>query len=227
MKNIILLITFLFFVSCAYFVDDDNLGWLMKIEDEKIKIDDFNSAYDSFIVMQSQSFQLSPEELKDFIKDPESAPDKSLQQVLHGLTKKSFVDNYKTFLLANLEAKDTGFLKRKDIKRRLKFINQFFIASLYLEEQVPDEDFEVTHQETMEAWEEIRKENPQYARVPLEQGLKLTKRSLVQQKKQQLISEQFKGLIQKYKIEDNLKVLNLILKEPVSQEQKKNKTDSK
>ena len=164
------------FLNC----DRDSSPWIWKVEGDKITVNQLDSAYEHFLYMMSQKIRMNVDELKTYIENPRSAPNQ-LQQYLPGLTKKSYVEQYKRMVLLNLQARDDGYLEQKNIKDLLDFLTKYYIVDNYVREKINPEDFQVTEEEVVAQWERIRSENPQYKQVPIEQGLKVVKEKMIMQ----------------------------------------------
>jgi hypothetical protein len=168
-----------------------------------MSINTIDNAYNSFLFLMSQQMQISPEQLKEYIANPGKVNQPEIKSLLRGLTKESYTEQYKQLVLMNMEAEKTGFSKREDIQRKLDFIEKFYIANLFMLEKTKSSKVDISDEEAMERWEEIRKQNPNYRNVPLDQGLNATRQQLEMERQNLKKQELIKSIIESYKIETN------------------------
>lgn len=210
---------------CLINCNSDNSPWIWKIAGQKYTVNNFEDAYDNFITLTAQQMQMKPEELKEYIKHPEKSglPAENMQ-MLRGFSKDAFPEQYKRMILVNTEAEKVGFTKKKEIQSRLKFIQQFYIANLYMAEKVKTDETEVSDEEAYKAWKAFSASNPQAMGVPLDQGMKIAKQRLAMKKAYEKQQEMYNDIVESYTIETNpdFKIKEYLKKE----EDKKDKADS-
>ncbi|MDH4262693.1 MAG: SurA N-terminal domain-containing protein [Spirochaetia bacterium] len=178
--------------------------WVWKIDGKKYTVSDFDDAYENYINLMAQQLQLSPEQLKSMIKNPEKSgiPEENME-MLRKLSKDNFPDQYKQLVLLNVEAKKKGFTKKKEIQSRINFIQQFYTASLFMAEKAEVKADDVSDDEALKAWEMIRNSNPQMRTIPLDKGLAATKQRLAMKKAFDRQQESIKDIMEAYPIETN------------------------
>lgn len=154
--------------------------WLWKIDGKKTTLHQFNQAYEHFLYMVAQRTNISVKELKEYILDPESAPG-SLQPYLPGLTKKSYAGQYKRMILVNLQAQSEKYSEQKEISNLLKFLTKYYTVDSYVHEKIKPETFSISDEEALEQFIEIRKHDPAYKNIPIDQGIEIVKKQLLSQ----------------------------------------------
>jgi len=205
----------------------DKSPWIWEIDGVKYTVNDFDDAYENYIYLMAQQLQIGPEQLKKMIEHPEQSgvPEENLE-MLRKLSKENFPDQYKQLLLLNTEAAKKGFLKKKENKARIKFVEQFYTASIFMSDSAQTKDTEISEEEALKAWEMIRKTNPQAQNIPLDKGIAATKQRLAMKKTFEKQQETVKEIIESYPVKTNpdFKLKDYIKK---SQEQETSKPEEK
>jgi hypothetical protein len=217
-------IVFLILSGLLTFCKGDNSPWIWEIEGTKYTLNDFNDAYENYISLMAQQLQLTPEQLRAVIKNPEKSglPKENLEMIKR-LSKENFPEQYKQLLLLNTEAKKTGYLKKKEIQSRVNFIQQFYIASLYMAEKGEVGSADISDEEALSAWEVIRNSDARYRSVPIDQGIAVTKQRLAMKKAFENQQELIREIMEVYTIKNNP---DFKLKEHIKDESEE-KTESK
>lgn len=222
-KNLVYILIIGLLLNCK----GDNSPWVWKIDGKKYTVNDFDDAYENYITLMAQQLQMNPDQLKRMIKNPEKSglPEENVE-MLRKLSKESFPEQYKQLVLLNTEAEKKGFTKKKDIQGRIKFIQQFYIASLFMADKAEVKDSDVTDEEAIKAWEMIRNSNPQARTIPLDKGLAATKQRLAMKKAFDKQQELVKEVMESYPIQTNpdFKLKDYIKK---SEEQEAEEPESK
>ncbi|MDH4200005.1 MAG: hypothetical protein OEV66_06450 [Spirochaetia bacterium] len=226
LKNFIYVLIIGFIFQCS----GDNSTWIWKINGKKYTVNNFDDAYENYITLMAQQLQLSPEQLKSMVKNPEKSglPEENIE-MLKRLSKDNFPDQYKQLLLLNTEAEKKGFLKKKEIKSRLRFIEQFYIANLYLTEKSDAKNIEISDEEALKAWEMIRNSNPQARGIPLDKGLAATKQRLAMKKGFEKQQEFLKDILDTNPVQANpdFKLRDYVKSEMEKEDQAGDQKDSK
>jgi len=181
----------------------DNSPWLWSIDGQKYSANQLDEAYEGFLFMMSQSMQIPTEQLKKFIANPELVPDPQSRQMLRGINKEAYTENYKRMILMNNEAQKSGFSDEKSTQAKIKFIGQYYIANLYMMEMMKAKKVDVSEARALERWEMMRKQNPQYAKVPIEKGLEAASQMIQREELGKQQQELVKNILESYKIESN------------------------
>jgi len=182
----------------------DKSPWLWNVDGKKYTLNDFEDAYENYITLMAQQLQMTPDQMKSMIKNPEKSglPEENME-MLKKLSKYNFPDQYKQMFLLNIDAEKAGFTKKKDIESRLRFIEQFYVAQLYLAEKSKVDDQGISDEEALKAWEQIRSINPQARGIPLDKGLAVTKQRLAMKRAFDKQQEVIKDLFEVYPIQSN------------------------
>jgi len=182
----------------------DNSPWIWKIDGKKYTLNDFDDAYENYINLMAQQLQLNPDQLKRMIKEPEKAgiPEENME-MLRKLSREYFPDQYKQLLLLNAEATKKGFTKKKEVQSRINFIQQFYVASLYMTDKAEVKESEVSDDEALKAWDMIRNTNPQMRNIPLDKGIAATKQRLAMRKAFERQQDAIKEIMESYPVQTN------------------------
>lgn len=188
---------------------DDSSPWIWKIEGKPTTVKQFEAAYEGYLTLMREQFQmmtgrnLSQEEFRDYVRNPEKINNPQLQQLFRGLQKKNFADQYKIMLIINQEALKSGFLKREDIRARLDYMQKYFIANMFLLDKIKSSDIEVSESDAISYWEKIRASDARYKTIPYEQGLEMAKQDLQGKKYKEKQDELISQIREQYKVEPN------------------------
>ncbi|MDH5720175.1 MAG: hypothetical protein OEZ13_06070 [Spirochaetia bacterium] len=200
-KNVILVLLLALFLVCNK--PSDKTPWIWQVEGKKYTVSDFEDAHEAFIFLMAQQLNRTPEQLKPFIENPELSGDPRLAKLLEGLKKENFPEIYKRILLINHDADKKGFLKDEKIKKRVQFLQQYFITSLYLDEKVGIEGVNVADSEAINFVEAARKNNPNLAAIPMDQLLEEAKSNIRFRKLGEKREEYVSQIRDSYKINTN------------------------
>lgn len=196
-------------LAIMIFCKKDGSEWVFKIEGKATTVKQLEDAYQGFFVMMKEQLQqsvgrlMSDEELQSLIDDPMKAGNPQMAEMFNELKKERFAERYSDMILFNLEAQRKGYLKRKDVKAKLEFMEKYFIANMYLLDQVKVEEIQVSEAEATKAWESIQRENPAYKTIPADRGIELAKSRILAVKARQKQAEIGKAIRDYYKIENN------------------------
>ena len=206
--------------ACA---GSDNSAWIWDIDGNKYTVNNLNAAHEGAIFLMAMQMGADPEELKKALEEPEKAPNPQLKMMLMGLSKERYAETYKQLILMNMEAQKNGFTEREDVKQKLDFVRQFYIANMYMMDKLNVESIEITEAEAIQAWDVIRKQ-PQYKGVPITQGLAMTKQYLKKEKLDQLQRKVIDDIRDAYPIKNNG---DFDLKKYISEEKKPAESEDK
>ena len=106
-------------------------------------------------------------------------------------------------LILNAEAQKDGFTKRADVKAKLEFLQKYFLANMYLFDQLKLQDIKINDAEALEEWQKAKKADKRLATVPLDQGLEMVKGQMVMKVAMEKQRTLMKNAKQKYRIDTN------------------------
>ena len=106
-------------------------------------------------------------------------------------------------LILNAEAQKDGFTKRADVKAKLEFLQKYFLANMYLFDQLKLQDIKINDAEALEEWQKAKKADKRLATVPLDQGLEMVKCQMVMKVAMEKQRTLMKNAKQKYRIDTN------------------------
>lgn len=209
MKKIRNLAVILIAAGIAVTCGGDKTPWIWKIEGKSVTLKQLDEAYSGFGVLMKEQIQqqsrriMSDEEFKQMLEDPEKVGNPQFAAMLKELGKDRFSEQYKDMLILNMEAQKDGFAKRADVKAKLDFLTKYFLANMYLFDQLKLQDVKISDAEAYAAWEKAKKEDARLKTVPVDQGLEMIKGQMVMRaavEKQQTVMKNAK---EKYRIETN------------------------
>lgn len=185
----------------------DSSPWIWKIEGRKLTVTQLEEAYNGYFFLMAQQFQSTPEQLKQYLKDPSRAGEPRLVNMLRQLQvelqKENFAERYKQLVLLNYEAKKNKMTKSKQMRARLEFLQQYFVANIYMSTALNADDIKISDEQAVTEWEAIRKREPRAKHIPIDQGIEIAKNQL-KLKTFQLKQQSFmKNISESYKIETN------------------------
>ena len=207
--NLLTLIFSINLITCGLF---DQSPWVWEIEGEKITLQDVEDAYEGYLFWWSVQFNTTPDELKKRIENIDEVAEQRELEILSQLKKEYFVRGdperrqapmFKKLLMMNLQANKTGFTDRDDISKKLDFMNKFFIYNLYMMESVKPNELEVSDAEATAHFDQLRRENPRYASIPLLKGQEMAKRQMLMQRLAVKQDKVFNQILEEYKIKQN------------------------
>lgn len=181
----------------------DSSPWIWNIEGNKITIKQFENAYENYLDLMAMQFQMSTDQLKQLIEDPEMVQEPRMKAVLQNLNKEAYAEQYRTMVLLTMEAEKSGFIKTDENRSKLEFFNQYYTAMLFMNGSIDPESIVVTDDDAIAYWEEIRKKYPQYKQVPISEGVEVAKQQIVQERLYVERQEMTKSILESYKIEKN------------------------
>jgi len=181
----------------------DNSPWIWKIAGKKYTVNDLETAYENYIFLLAQQLSVTPEQLRSFIDDPSMLDDPRMREYVMNLSLKNYAETYKQLILMNEEAEKQGFLKRDDVKSKMEFFQKFYVANLYMTETVQGDPADISQDEALQAWEIMKKRNPQYRQVPLDEGISAARQQLQMAKAMEKQQELVKSVVESYTIEPN------------------------
>lgn len=197
-----LIATIMLALFSLLYCDRDSSPWIWKIDDKKVTVNQLDQAYDHFLYLMSQKIRIDISELKKLIKNPKNAP-AQLQQYLPGLTKRSYVDQYKRMLLLNLQAKKDNYLDKKETKDMINFLTKYYIVDNYVRSKINPGSITISDEQVLAEWEKIRNSDPRYKQVPIDQGMQLVKQQMLLQEVARAHKEFLENITGNYIIEAN------------------------
>ena len=192
-------------ISC----NSGNDPWVLKIESKKITKKQFDSAYEGYLTMGREQLQMmtgrkvNEQEFQAYVKNPAAVGNPQLAQVFANFQKRNFLEQYKVMLLLNEEAKKSGFLKDNKVKRRLEYLEKYFIANMYMMDKLSKDEDKIPDADAVAFWQEIKKRDARYQTVPLDQGMELARNEIINQKTKRRQEEVVNNLRDQYRVEAN------------------------
>lgn len=187
----------------------DKSPWIWKIEGKTVTLKDLDAAYSGFGVLMKDQLQqrmgrfLPEDEFKKFLEDPDATGNPQLAEMFESLGKDLFADQYQDMLILNMEAQKEGYAKRPDVKAKLDFLTKYFLANMYLFDQLKLQDIKISDAEALDAWQKAKKEDKRLATVPLDQGMDMIKGRMVMAQAMEKQRTLMKNAKQKYRIDTN------------------------
>ncbi|MCS6971891.1 MAG: hypothetical protein N2Z22_06995 [Turneriella sp.] len=209
MQNRIKIVLYMALLLLAFACGSDQSPWLWKIEGKAITLKQLEDAYGGFAVLMKEQLQqrlgrvIPDQEFLELLEDPERSGNPQMAEILKTFGKDAFAEQYKDMLVLNMEAQKEGFTRRPDIKAKLEFLQKYFIANMYLFDQLKLQDIKVSDKEAFDAWEKAKREDPRLRTIPADQGLEMAKGRLVMAAAMEKQRTLLKDLMQKYRIETN------------------------
>ncbi len=194
------LVSMLLFSGCT---PGDSSPWIWQIEGKKITVTQLETAYDNFIDLMSMQLQVPVDQLKLMIANPEMGQTQRERMILANLNKEAYAEQYRTMILLNMEAEKSGFLDEPVNASKLEFFEQYFTANLFMNNSITSDNINVSDEEAMAYWEEVRKSNPQYRNVPIDEGINAARQQITQEKLFKKRQDMTKSILESYKIEKN------------------------
>lgn len=179
--------------------------WLFKVDEKPITVSEFEGAYRGYLYVLAQRYQTTPEKLMETLEDP-NTPFESRQALQEQVSKEAFLEQYKTFLVLQEEAKKRGALDKKEFAGVVNFANLFFVANYYLVERVMKEDAKVSDEDAAREWARMKKEDPRLMGEPIERGLEFARQQLETQYYMERQNKLLSSIKEAYKIETNEEV---------------------
>jgi hypothetical protein len=201
----VLLMTALIALACT----GDKSPWIWKIEGKSVTLTQLDEAYSGFGVLMKEQLQqrmgrfIPEEEFKQLLDDPDRSGNPQLAEMFKSFGKDLFAEQYQDMLILNQEAQKDGYAKRPEVKAKLEFLQKYFLANMYLFDQLKLQDIKISDAEAFAAWEKAKKEDKRLATIPIDQGLEMIKGRMVMagaMEKQRMIMKTAK---QKYRIDTN------------------------
>lgn len=183
----------------------ENSNWLFKVDEQAVSVKQFEGAYRGYLYVLAQRYQMTPEKLLQTMEDP-NTPLESRQALQQQVNKEAFLEQYKTFLVLQQEAKKRGALDKDDFAGVVDFANVFFVANYYLVEQVMKEDAKISDEDAARAWAQMKKEDPRLVGEPIERGLEFARQQLETQYYMERQNKLLASIKESYKIETNEKI---------------------
>ena len=112
-------------------------------------------------------------------------------------------DQYQDMLVLNMEAQKDGYAKRPEVKAKLEFLQKYFLANMYLFDQLKLQDIKISDAEAYAAWEKAKREDARLRTVPVDQGLEMIKGRMVMAGAMEKQRNLMKVAKQKYRIDTN------------------------
>lgn len=188
----------------------DNSEWVYKVDGKKVTVNQMKNALDGYLALMAQQFQATPEQLKEYLKDPQKAGRPEMVQMLEGLRNElalpNFAERYKQLTLLNLEAKKSGFLKREDVKAKIDFMKKYFIANMYLMDHLKASEVTIPDDQAVAFCEQMRQQDARFRNLPITQCLDFAKQRLTLKALAEKQNKFIQDIIAAYRIETNSKV---------------------
>lgn len=192
-------------LSCS----GDKSPWLWKIEGRAVSLKQLDEAYSGFGVLMKEQLQqrmqrfIPDDEFKQLLDDPDRTGNPQLAEMFKSFGRDVFAEQYKDMLILNMEAQKDGFTKRPDVKAKLDFLQKYFLANMYLFDQLKLQDIKISDAEAYAAWEKAKREDPRLRTIPVDQGLEMVKGRMVMAAAMEKQRTLMKNATQKYRIETN------------------------
>ncbi|MBL8033033.1 MAG: hypothetical protein JNJ69_04990 [Leptospiraceae bacterium] len=187
----------------------DKTPWLWKIEGKSVSLKQLEEAYSGFGVLMKEQLQqrmgrfIPEEEFKQLLEDPDRSGNPQLAEMFKSFGKDLFAEQYKDMLILNMEAQKDGYAKRADVKAKLEFLQKYFLANMYLFDQLKLQDIKVSDAEAFAAWEKAKRDDARLRTIPVDQGLDMIKGRMVMAAAMEKQRTLMKNSTQKYRIETN------------------------
>lgn len=187
----------------------DKSPWLWKIEGRAISLKQLDEAYSGFGVLMKEQLQqrmqrfIPDDEFKQLLDDPDRTGNPQLAEMFKSFGRDVFAEQYKDMLILNMEAQKDGFTKRPDVKAKLDFLQKYFLANMYLFDQLKLQDIKISDAEAYAAWEKAKRDDPRLRTIPVDQGLEMVKGRMVMAAAMEKQRTLMKNATQKYRIETN------------------------
>lgn len=209
MKKIRVSLILLACVFVAYACAGDKTPWLWKIEGRSVSLKQLDEAYSGFGVLMKEQLQqrmgrfVPEEEFKQLLEDPDRSGNPQLAEMFKSFGKDLFAEQYKDMLILNSEAQRDGYAKRPEVKAKLDFLQKYFLANMYLFDQLKLQEIKIGDAEAYAAWEKAKKEDARLRTIPVDQGLEMIKGRMVMAGAMEKQRTMMKNATQKYRIENN------------------------
>jgi len=187
----------------------DKTPWLWKIEGKSTSLKQLDEAYSGFGVLMKEQLQqrmgrfVPEEEFKQLLEDPEKSGNPQLAEMFKEFGRDKFAKQYKDMLVLNMEAQKDGFAKRADVKAKLDFLTKYFLANMYLFDQLKLQEIKISDAEAYAAWEKAKKDDARLRTIPVDQGLEMVKGRMVMGAAMEKQGQMMENAKQKYRIETN------------------------
>lgn len=187
----------------------DKSPWIWKIEGKSTTLKQLDEAYSGFGVLMKDQLQqrmgrfIPEEEFHQLLEDPDRSGNPQLAEMFKSLGKDLFAEQYKDMLVLNIEAQKDGFAKRPDVKAKLAFLEKYFLANMYLFDQLKLQDIKISDAEAYAAWQDAKSKDARLRTVPVDQGLEMIKGQMVMKAAMEKQQTLMKQATQKYRIETN------------------------
>ena len=205
-RNIaVIFITAAIAITCG----GDKTPWLWKIEGKSISLKQLDEAYSGFGVLMKEQLQqrmgrfIPEDEFKQLLEDPDRSGNPQLAEMFKSFGKDLFSEQYKDMLVLNMEAQKDGYAKRPEVKAKLEFLQKYFLANMYLFDQLKLQEIKISDAEAYAAWEKAKREDARLRTVPVDQGLEMIKGRMVMAAAMEKQRTLMKNATQKYRIETN------------------------
>ena len=146
----------------------------------------------------------SADSLLEYINKAENIADPRARAMAEQMNPGAFGENYITIMLLKKHATENHFFEKKDTIQVEKFLHDYTITQLYLNNIILKINVDVKNEDVESRWLEEREKNENFKSVPIEEGLQFTKQNMIQEKRGLLKQEFVKSLYERYKIEKNM-----------------------
>ncbi|MDH4261516.1 MAG: hypothetical protein OEV78_00565 [Spirochaetia bacterium] len=178
--------------------------WLWKIDKQEYTLDEFSNDYKSYLQLMSLQMGTSTDALLEYINKAENIADPRSRAMAEQMNPGIFGENYMTIMLLKKHAAENHYFEKKDTIQIEKFLHDFTITQLYLNNIISKIKVDVKDEDVESRWLAEREKNENYKTVPIEEGLLFTKQNMIQEKRGLLKQEFVKSLYERYKIEKNI-----------------------
>lgn len=198
-----------FLLLTSFACQGDSSPWLWEIDGKKTTVKDFEQAYESHLTLFRDQLQsmagrvVTKEELEKLLEHPELAGNEQLSAILANTNKERFWDDYQMMKLINVEAKKKGFLKKPEVRQTLQYLEEQYVANMYLTSLLSDIKIDISEQEAVAEWERRRKSIPGYRSIPIDQGIEYVRQQIYQQRLLEKRAEILKKIERSYATKEN------------------------
>jgi len=203
----IILITGCLIVIPLYSKAED---WLWKIEKQEYSMTTFARDYKSYIRLMALQMGITAETLIEYINKKDAILDPRMKSVIEQLRPTEFGENFILLSLLKMHANENKYFEDKETLALQKFIGEYIIAQLYLNELISKMPVVIKDEELEKEWVAERDKNENYKTIPIEQGLAFMRQKLTAERKETLRKEFIKSLFDRYKIEKNQNYQNML-----------------
>jgi hypothetical protein len=209
MKKIRILAAIMVSTFVALACTGDKTPWIWKIEGKSVTLKQLDEAYSGFGVLMKEQLQqrmgrfIPEDEFKQLLEDPDKSGNPQLAEMFKSFGKDLFAEQYQDMMILNMEAQKDGYAKKPEVKAKLEFLQKYFLANMYLFDQLKLQEMKISDKDAYEAWKKAKEKDPRLATVPVDQGLEMIKGQMVMANAMEKQRTVMKNAKQKYRIDTN------------------------